>query len=292
MRARPGYPAADGAAPRARRRRPRTGMPAGAPVAGFLAGAAVSLAASWILASRLERAGGRLGLSAALAADAHEVTAAITAMAGHQRRPGARVVIGSNVFNQSAPGAVIAGRIRLSAVIAGRIRLHRMVVILPGRWRSAGPPRAWPWCSACRRPPAWRWLVPSSRCTRRRRAQPGGARGVFPIPPASVTRLGSAAAEEELELDPAIRPQWGRRQDMITAAGSLLDPQRLISHRPDAGRGTCRGRQAASRSPSRDPMLRHAEPRPVTLGRWDRVSLVAPRRRNGPDMVPARASAS
>jgi cation:H+ antiporter len=107
-----------------------TGLPAIA-VAAFLA-AAVSLAVSWLLVSRLERVGARLGLSeallglvAALAADAPQVTAAITAMAGHRQRLGAGVVIGSNVFNLAAlPG--------LGAVAAGRIRLHRRVVVLGG----------------------------------------------------------------------------------------------------------------------------------------------------------------
>ena len=56
-------------------------------VVAFAAGALVSLAVSWVLVSRLERVGERLGLSeallgivAALAADAPEVTAAVTAI--------------------------------------------------------------------------------------------------------------------------------------------------------------------------------------------------------------------
>jgi hypothetical protein len=74
---------------------------------------------------------------AALAADAPEVTAAITAMAGHQQRLGARVVIGSNVFN---PAALLG----LGAVVAGRIRLHRRVVVLGGAVAMWVAPRAWP----------------------------------------------------------------------------------------------------------------------------------------------------
>ena len=100
--------------------------------AAFLAGAMISLATSWLLVSRLERVGERLGLSeallglvAALAADAPEVTAAITAMAGRQQRLGAGVVIGSNVFN-------LAALLGLGAVVAGRIGLHRRVVVLGG----------------------------------------------------------------------------------------------------------------------------------------------------------------
>lgn len=78
-------------------------------VAAFLAGAAVSLATSWLLVTRLERVGERLGLSeallgmvAALAADSPEITSAVSAMASHQQRIGAGVVIGSNVFNLAA----------------------------------------------------------------------------------------------------------------------------------------------------------------------------------------------
>ena len=107
-------------------------MPVPVAVSAFLAGAVISLAVSWLLVSRLERVGQRLGLSeallglvAALAADAPEVTAAVTAMAGHQQRLGAGVVIGSNVFN-------LAALLGLGAVVAGRIRLHRKVVVLGG----------------------------------------------------------------------------------------------------------------------------------------------------------------
>ena len=109
--------------------------------AAFLAGAMISLATSWPLVSRLERVGERLGLSeallglvAALAADAPEVTAAITAMAGRQPRLGAGVVIGSNVFN-------LAALLGLGAVVAGRIGLHRRVVVLNPHLGNGRPPR-------------------------------------------------------------------------------------------------------------------------------------------------------
>src|ERR1700735_4921548 len=91
----------------------------------FVAGAGVSLAASWLLVTRLERVGARLGLSegllgmlAALAADAPEITSAVTALAGHHPQIGAGVVIGSNVFN-------LAALLGLAAVVAGEIGLHR-----------------------------------------------------------------------------------------------------------------------------------------------------------------------
>ncbi len=98
----------------------------------FVAGVVVSLGSSWVLVVRLERVGARLGLSeallgmlAALAADAPEITAAVTALARHDTRIGAGVVIGSNVFN-------LAALLGLAAVVAGRIALHRRVIELGG----------------------------------------------------------------------------------------------------------------------------------------------------------------
>src|SRR6266566_1062129 len=106
----------------------------------FAAGVAVSLAASWLLVSRLERLGERagfseawLGLVAALAADAPEITSAVTALARGQASVGAGVVIGSNVFN-------LAALLGLAALAAGRIAFHRRVVLLggvPGVWVAA-----------------------------------------------------------------------------------------------------------------------------------------------------------
>ena len=98
----------------------------------FVVGVAASLSMSWLLVSRLERIGERLGVSeavlgliAALAADAPEVTSAITALTHHEARVGAGVVLGSNVFN-------LAALLGLGAVTAGRIALHRRVVALDG----------------------------------------------------------------------------------------------------------------------------------------------------------------
>jgi cation:H+ antiporter len=107
-------------------------MTVGLSIFTFVVGAAVSLVTSWVLVSRLERIGERLGLSeallgivAALAADAPEVTASITALAHGQATIGAGVVLGSNVFN-------LAALLGLGAVVAGRISLHRKVVVLAG----------------------------------------------------------------------------------------------------------------------------------------------------------------
>ena len=75
----------------------------------FVAAAAVRLGASAVLVARLERLGARLGLSeallrlaAALAADAPEVTSAVTALTHGQHDIGTWVVLGSNVFNLAA----------------------------------------------------------------------------------------------------------------------------------------------------------------------------------------------
>jgi cation:H+ antiporter len=106
----------------------------------FVVGVTVSLAASWLLVSRLERLGERAGLSeawlglvAALAADAPEITSAVTALARGQASVGAGVVIGSNVFN-------LAALLGLAAMVAGRIAFHRRVILLagvPGVWIAA-----------------------------------------------------------------------------------------------------------------------------------------------------------
>jgi len=192
-------------------------------VPAFLAGALVSLATSWVLVSRLERVGERLGLSeallgivAALAADAPEVTAAVTAMAGHQQRLGAGVVIGSNVFN-------LAALLGLGAVAAGRIRLHRKVVVLGGAVASCVavvclvvvlglmPPVAG--CGLA--------LVAMALYAIVLGAGPLGL-GRFPLPRAWISWLRSAVAEEELELEAAIRPKRASRQDVVVAVASLL----------------------------------------------------------------------
>src|ERR1035441_7793263 len=58
-------------------------------------------------------------------ADAPEITSAVTALAGHQSKIGAGVVIGSNVFN-------LAALLGLSVVLAGKIGLHRRVIVMEG----------------------------------------------------------------------------------------------------------------------------------------------------------------
>ena len=98
----------------------------------FVLAAMISLTASWLLVTTLERFGARLALSeallgmlAALAADAPEITTAVTALARHDQRIGAGVIIGSNVFN-------LAALIGLSGIVAGSVALHPRVVELAG----------------------------------------------------------------------------------------------------------------------------------------------------------------
>lgn len=105
---------------------------AGAAMAAFWPAALLSLAASAVLVTRLERLGARLaapeallGLVVALAADAPEISSAITAIAGGQRSVGTGVILGSNAFN-------LAALLGLAAITAGQIRLHRRVVLLEG----------------------------------------------------------------------------------------------------------------------------------------------------------------
>jgi cation:H+ antiporter len=198
-------------------------MPVAVAVPAFLAGALVSLATSWVLVTRLERVGERLGLSeallgivAALAADAPEITAAVTAMAGHQQRLGAGVVIGSNVFN-------LAALLGLGAVVAGRIRLHRKVVVLGGAVAMCV-------ASVCLAvvlgflAPVAGLMVALATVAVYGVVLGASERGLarLRLPRKWITWLRSAVTEEEAELEDAIRPQRGRRQDVIIAALSLL----------------------------------------------------------------------
>jgi cation:H+ antiporter len=189
-------------------------------VAAFLGGAAVSLATSWLVVSRLERVGERLGLSeallgmvAALAADAPEITSAVSAMASHQTRIGAGVVIGSNVFN-------LAALLGLGAVVARWIGLHRRVVLLGGAvamWVAivclavvgGGLPVAAGLVLTVVALALYLVLLGTE------------GRATGPLPPRWAAWLRSAVTEEEVELEEAIRPSRGRWQDAATAAVAL-----------------------------------------------------------------------
>jgi cation:H+ antiporter len=197
-------------------------MTAGSSIVAFVLGAGLSLATSWVLVSRLERVGERLGLSeallgmvAALAADAPEITASVTALTHHQRGIGAGVTIGSNVFN-------LAALLGLGAVVAGRIGLHRKVVVLGGTVAlviatvcllavagviAAGTALALVLVV----------LVPYAVLLGARRS----AIDRLGLPSRWAGWLSEAVAEEEIELEEAIRPRRGRPIDAFVALGAL-----------------------------------------------------------------------
>jgi cation:H+ antiporter len=189
----------------------------------FAAGVVVSLGASWVLVTTLERVGARLGLSeallgmlAALAADAPEITAAVTALARHDTRIGAGVVIGSNVFN-------LAALLGLAAAVAGRIALHRRVIELSGAvalWVAAVcllvvlgvlSPAAGLLAGVAVLTP---YLVILAIDPRRlaRLSLPGAAAGW----------LAEAVLEEEQELEVAIHPSRGHARDGGLAALAVV----------------------------------------------------------------------
>ncbi len=94
----------------------------------FVVAAAAAVGSSVVLVSRLERLVDRLGLSeallgvtVALAADAPELTSAVTAFVHHQTTVGSGVVLGSNVFN-------LAALLGLSGIVVGRLGLEAGVV--------------------------------------------------------------------------------------------------------------------------------------------------------------------
>ena len=192
-------------------------------VVAFVAGAVVSLATSWLLVSRLERVGERLGLSeallgilAALAADAPEITAAVSALAGGQQRVGAGVVLGSNVFN-------LAALLGLGAVVAGRIGLHRKVVALGGAvamWVAvvclAVVAGVLPVAAGLALAVAVLVLYVVLLGTEGRNL------GRLGLPRRWAQWLRSAVSEEEAELEEAIRPRRGRWPDAAVAALALV----------------------------------------------------------------------
>jgi cation:H+ antiporter len=188
--------------------------------AAFLIAAAISLAASWLLVTALERVGARVGLSeallgmlAALAADTPEITAAVTALINHDPHIGAGVIIGSNVFN-------LAALIGLAGLVAGYVALHRRVIELAGAVAL--------WIAVVTVAVAEAWCTPATGLVlvvavmlpylvvlglgHERLAR-------LPLPRPWTSWLGAAVTEEELELEVAIHPTRGRGRD---AALTLL----------------------------------------------------------------------
>ena len=200
------------------------GLPSVAAGIVFLLSAAASLAASWLLVSRLEALAGRAGLSegmlglvAALAADAPEITAAVSALAHHQTHVGAGITLGSNVFN-------LAALLGLGAAVAGRIALHRKVIVLSGvvaLWVAAVSVLV---VTGLLAPAAGIGVVavvfvPYVLVL----AAEGWPARLVPRPPAGLTRwLATAVAQEEAELEPALHPRpGGGRADVAVAAAAL-----------------------------------------------------------------------
>jgi cation:H+ antiporter len=188
----------------------------------FLAAAALSLGASYLVVARLERIGERLGLSegllgvlAALAGDAPEITSAVTALALGQAQVGAGVVIGSNVFN-------LAALLGLGAVVAGHIALHRKVILLGGvvgAWVAVV-------CLAM-----VLGLIPAVAALAAVLAAlvpylivlgAGRARlGRIPLARRWETWLAVAVSEEEAELEDVIHPRHGGARDAGLAVAAL-----------------------------------------------------------------------
>jgi cation:H+ antiporter len=192
-------------------------------VAMFIVGSAVSLGTSWVLVSRIERLGGRLrmpeavlGIVAALAADAPEVTAAVSAMLSHDQRVGAGVVLGSNVFN-------LAALLGLSAVVAGRIDLHRNVVVLGGAvavWVAvicAGVLAGWLPAAAGLILAAVGVTMYVILIAARGKSLPG-----VRIPPRWAQWVDAAVRDEELELQGLAEPTRGRSPDWAVAGVALV----------------------------------------------------------------------
>jgi cation:H+ antiporter len=191
--------------------------------ATFVLAAAVSIGASWVLVARLERVGARLGLTeallgmlAAFAADAPEITAAVTALVRHDPRVGAGVVVGSNVFN-------LAALLGLTAIVAGQVALHRRVIALSGAvalWICAATLAV---VTGILSPlagllVALAVLVPYALILGVRHERLARLR----LPAPWTSWLVAAVSEEELELDVAIHPDRGGARDALIAAGAVV----------------------------------------------------------------------
>ena len=189
----------------------------------FALSAALSLGASVLLVSRLERVGERLGVSeallgliAALAADGPEITSSVTAIAGGHGTVGIGVTLGSNVFN-------LAALLGISALVAGRIRFHRREIALEGAvgiWMAVVSVGV-----VARFLPAVVGLllalvvfVPYVAVS----AESPAARARIRLPARWSEWLARALAEEEAELAVAIRPKRADRRDGLVGLTALV----------------------------------------------------------------------
>jgi cation:H+ antiporter len=185
-------------------------------IAIFVLSAVVSLTASLLLVSRLERVGERLGVSeallgllAALAADSPEITSSVTAIAGGHGTVGIGVTLGSNVFN-------LAALFGLSALIAGRIEFRRRAVILEGvlgLWIALLSLAVVAFVLGATFGLLLA-LVPFVPYVAYSAVRPTARRRVR-LPRRWSAWLARALAEEESELAAAIRPRRGDRRDVV-----------------------------------------------------------------------------
>lgn len=188
----------------------------------FIVGAVISLTVSWVLVTRLERVGERLGVSeallgmvAALAADAPEITSSISALSQHEFGIGVGVVVGSNVFN-------LAALLGVGAIVARRIHLHRRVIVLGGAVAL--------WIGAVT-------VVTTTGGTTPREGLLlvavvltcyvivlglGHQLSRLPLPVAWCNWLSRAVDEKESELNEAVRPRRGRAVDAVVALVALV----------------------------------------------------------------------
>jgi cation:H+ antiporter len=189
----------------------------------FAAGIAASLASSWVLVAALERVGARLGFTeallgmlAALAANAPEITTAVTALVRNDPRIGTGVIIGSNVFN-------LAALLGLAGVLAGQIALHRRVVELGGGVAL--------WVSLVCLAVVMGLLSPLGGLVAALAAL-APYLAVLGMRQERLSRLGlpaswrrwltAAIREEETELEVAIHPPRGTARDAVIAVGAVL----------------------------------------------------------------------
>ena len=183
------------------------------PVVTFVIAVCVTLGSSVVLVTRIERVGARLGfteallgLTTALAANAPEITSAITALIRGQRDIGIGVVLGSNVFN-------LAALLGLGALVAGRIDLHRRVIVLVGGvslWTAAtclGAVTSTLSPSVSLAIGLLIFLPYAALC-----AWPGALRRLG-VPPRTAKWIRGAISDEESELAAAIHPRRGDWRD-------------------------------------------------------------------------------
>ncbi len=188
----------------------------------FASGGVISLATSWLLVTRLERMGERLGFSegllgvvAALAADAPEITASVTAMAHRQQVVGAGVVIGSNVFN-------LAALLGVGAVVAGGIGLHRRVVLLGGAVSVYVALVCLAAVTGVVNPAVALGLVLAGLIPYVVALGAHGSVRHVGLPDRWAEWLASAIVEEEDELELAISPRRGTGRDAIVGLAALV----------------------------------------------------------------------